>query len=45
MTVHTLDGKHNGGTGAGQGDAGASEEDRRLRMSFAANSERNLVGS
>ncbi len=36
MTVHTLDGKHNGGTKAGQGDAGASEEDRRLRMSFAA---------
>ena len=46
MTVHTLDGQHKITSGAAQAavGAGASEEDRTLRMSFAANSERNLVG-
>ena len=47
MTVHTLDGEHKITSGAAPAaaGAGASEEDRTLRMSFAANSERNLVGS
>ena len=48
MTVHTLDGEHkitSGAAPAAEEGAGASEEDRALRMSFAANSERNLVGS
>ena len=39
MTVHTLDARHklNTGGGADQTDADASEEDKRLRLSFAAN--------
>ena len=47
MTVHTLDAEHKITSGAAPAaaGAGASEEDRTLRMSFAANSERNLVGS
>ena len=46
MTVHTLDGEHkitSGAAPAAEEGAGASEEDRTLRMSFAANSERNLA--
>ena len=47
VLVHTLDGQHKITSGAAQAvgaGAGASEEDTTLRMSFAANSERNLVG-
>ena len=46
MTVHTLDGEHkitSGAAPAAEEGSGASEEDRTLRMSFAANSERNLA--